>query len=95
MSSLEQAFSSKGDHRGGGASPRGLMADLSAEEIRAKIAELGERFDVVIFMGVLYHLRHPLLARGGDAPEFRVFNSRSTRARGFYLQAPGVFARRA
>jgi tRNA (mo5U34)-methyltransferase len=23
---------------------------------------LGERFDVVIFMGVLYHLRHPLLA---------------------------------
>jgi tRNA (mo5U34)-methyltransferase len=26
------------------------------------IAELGERFDLVIFMGVLYHLRHPLLA---------------------------------
>lgn len=26
------------------------------------VAELGERFDVVIFMGVLYHLRHPLLA---------------------------------
>ncbi|WP_445193532.1 TIGR04290 family methyltransferase [Sphingomonas sp. Tas61C01] len=26
------------------------------------IAALGERFDVVIFMGVLYHLRHPLLA---------------------------------
>jgi len=25
-------------------------------------ARLGERFDVVIFMGVLYHLRHPLLA---------------------------------
>jgi len=23
---------------------------------------LGERFDVVLFMGVLYHLRHPLLA---------------------------------
>ena len=23
---------------------------------------LGERFDLVIFMGVLYHLRHPLLA---------------------------------
>jgi tRNA (mo5U34)-methyltransferase len=26
------------------------------------VAKLGERFDVVIFMGVLYHLRHPLLA---------------------------------
>ncbi len=26
------------------------------------IAKLGERFDVVLFMGVLYHLRHPLLA---------------------------------
>lgn len=26
------------------------------------VARLGERFDIVIFMGVLYHLRHPLLA---------------------------------
>jgi tRNA (mo5U34)-methyltransferase len=26
------------------------------------VAELQERFDLVIFMGVLYHLRHPLLA---------------------------------
>lgn len=26
------------------------------------VAELGETFDLVIFMGVLYHLRHPLLA---------------------------------
>jgi tRNA (mo5U34)-methyltransferase len=26
------------------------------------IASLGEQFDLVIFMGVLYHLRHPLLA---------------------------------
>jgi len=26
------------------------------------VAELGEKFDFVIFMGVLYHLRHPLLA---------------------------------
>src|SRR5918994_4402373 len=24
------------------------------------VAALGERFDVVLFMGVLYHLRHPL-----------------------------------
>jgi tRNA (mo5U34)-methyltransferase len=26
------------------------------------VAKLGERFDLVLFMGVLYHLRHPLLA---------------------------------
>lgn len=26
------------------------------------VARLGERFDIVLFLGVLYHLRHPLLA---------------------------------
>lgn len=26
------------------------------------VASLGERFDVVLFLGVIYHLRHPLLA---------------------------------
>lgn len=26
------------------------------------VGALGERFDIVLFMGVLYHLRHPLLA---------------------------------
>jgi tRNA (mo5U34)-methyltransferase len=26
------------------------------------VTKLGERFDIVLFMGVLYHLRHPLLA---------------------------------
>jgi tRNA (mo5U34)-methyltransferase len=26
------------------------------------VAELGEKFDLVVFMGVFYHLRHPLLA---------------------------------
>src|SRR4051794_30015336 len=26
------------------------------------VGALGERFDIVVFMGVLYHLRHPLLA---------------------------------
>ena len=26
------------------------------------VAKIGEKFDLVIFMGVLYHLRHPLLA---------------------------------
>ena len=27
-----------------------------------EVADLRERFDIVLFMGVLYHLRHPLLA---------------------------------
>jgi tRNA (mo5U34)-methyltransferase len=27
-----------------------------------QVATLGERFDIVLFLGVLYHLRHPLLA---------------------------------
>jgi tRNA (mo5U34)-methyltransferase len=27
-----------------------------------EVAKLGMRFDVVLFLGVLYHLRHPLLA---------------------------------
>ena len=34
------------------------FARLSVYDVGA----LGERFDVVLFMGVLYHLRHPLLA---------------------------------
>jgi tRNA (mo5U34)-methyltransferase len=48
------------------------QARLAAEVLGAEIefrnlsvydlAQLGERFDVVLFMGVLYHLRHPLLA---------------------------------
>lgn len=53
--------------------PRYLaQAQLAAEVTGARIelhrmsvyevARLGERFDFVIFMGVLYHLRHPLLA---------------------------------
>lgn len=32
--------------------------DLSVYDVAA----LGERFDIVLFLGVLYHLRHPLLA---------------------------------
>jgi tRNA (mo5U34)-methyltransferase len=45
-----------------------LAARLSHVEIELQqmsvyeVAELGDRFDVVLFMGVLYHLRHPLLA---------------------------------
>jgi tRNA (mo5U34)-methyltransferase len=45
-----------------------FAAEMSGVEIEFRdlsvydVAELGERFDLVIFMGVLYHLRHPLLA---------------------------------
>jgi tRNA (mo5U34)-methyltransferase len=37
--------------------------DVEFEQLSVyDVASLGERFDLVIFMGVLYHLRHPLLA---------------------------------
>lgn len=45
-----------------------FAAEVSGAEIDFRklsvyeIAELKESFDIVIFMGVLYHLRHPLLA---------------------------------
>ncbi len=45
-----------------------LAAEVRGAEIEFRklsvydVASLGERFDLVIFMGVLYHLRHPLLA---------------------------------
>lgn len=45
-----------------------FAAEVSGLEIEFRklsvynVAELGERFDIVLFMGVLYHLRHPLLA---------------------------------
>jgi tRNA (mo5U34)-methyltransferase len=45
-----------------------FAADVSGLKIEFRkmsaydVGELGERFDLVIFMGVLYHLRHPLLA---------------------------------
>jgi tRNA (mo5U34)-methyltransferase len=39
----------------------GLEIELRELDVY-RVAELGERFDLVIFMGVLYHLRHPLLA---------------------------------
>jgi tRNA (mo5U34)-methyltransferase len=41
------------------------VAGADVEFLRMSVYELpslGERFDVVLFMGVLYHLRHPLLA---------------------------------
>ncbi len=43
------------------------------------VGVLGERFDIVLFMGVLYHLRHPLLAldliREHVAGDMMVFQS--------------------
>lgn len=45
-----------------------FAAEVNAMDIEFRemgvwdVARLGERFDLVIFMGVLYHLRHPLLA---------------------------------
>jgi len=40
-----------------------LGVDLEFRELSVyDVGTLGERFDLVLFMGVLYHLRHPLLA---------------------------------
>jgi tRNA (mo5U34)-methyltransferase len=40
-----------------------LGVELELEQMSVyEIARLRERFDLVLFMGVLYHLRHPLLA---------------------------------
>jgi tRNA (mo5U34)-methyltransferase len=38
-------------------------ADIEFRQMSVyELPTLGERFDLVLFMGVLYHLRHPLLA---------------------------------
>ena len=45
-----------------------FAAEVSGAEIEFRnlsvyrVGELQEQFDLVLFMGVLYHLRHPLLA---------------------------------
>lgn len=40
-----------------------LELDIEFQQLSVyDVARLGERFDLVLFMGVLYHLRHPLLA---------------------------------
>jgi tRNA (mo5U34)-methyltransferase len=40
-----------------------LGMDIEFERLSVyDVGALGERFDLVVFMGVLYHLRHPLLA---------------------------------
>ncbi len=62
-----------------------LAAEVSGLDLELRqlsvydVAGLGERFDVVLFMGVLYHLRHPLLAldliRAHVAKDLLVFQS--------------------
>jgi tRNA (mo5U34)-methyltransferase len=57
-----------------------LNADIEFKQMDVyQVADLRERFDVVLFMGVLYHLRHPLLALDliaeHVAPEMLVFQS--------------------
>jgi tRNA (mo5U34)-methyltransferase len=39
----------------------GVQIDLKKLSVY-NVAELGQKFDLVLFMGVFYHLRHPLLA---------------------------------
>src|SRR3954462_4684061 len=40
-----------------------LKLDVDFRQLSTyQLSELKERFDIVLFMGVLYHLRHPLLA---------------------------------
>lgn len=45
-----------------------FAAEMAGQDIEFRqlsvydVGSLGERFDIVLFMGVLYHLRHPLLA---------------------------------
>jgi tRNA (mo5U34)-methyltransferase len=58
------------------------VADCDIEFKRLSVYDvgaLGERFDIVLFMGVLYHLRHPLLAldliREHVARDLMVFQS--------------------
>jgi tRNA (mo5U34)-methyltransferase len=57
-----------------------LGLDIELQQLSIyDVALLGERFDVVIFMGVLYHLRHPLLAldliRAHVAGDMLIFQS--------------------
>ncbi|GAA4011621.1 TIGR04290 family methyltransferase [Sphingomonas swuensis] len=56
------------------------------------VGALGERFDVVVFMGVLYHLRHPLLAldliREHVADDLLLFQSLQAGSKGMYRPDP-------
>jgi tRNA (mo5U34)-methyltransferase len=75
-----------------------LAAEVNGLEIELRelsvydVAALGEQFDVVLFMGVLYHLRHPLLAldlvRRHVAKDLLVFQSMIRGSQGRYPAAP-------
>ncbi len=75
-----------------------LAAEVSGLEVEFRelsvydVARLGERFDVVVFMGVLYHLRHPLLAldllRAHAAKDLLVFQSMLRGSEGRFPAAP-------
>jgi tRNA (mo5U34)-methyltransferase len=75
-----------------------LAAEVSGLEVELRegsvydVAALGERFDVVLFMGVLYHLRHPLLAldllRAHAVGELLVFQSMLRGSEGRFPAAP-------
>jgi tRNA (mo5U34)-methyltransferase len=56
------------------------------------VGALGERFDLVIFMGVLYHLRHPLLAldliHEHVAADLLLFQSLQAGTRGMFRPEP-------
>ena len=64
-------------------------ADIEFRELDIyDVAKLRERFDLVLFMGVLYHLRHPLLALDllyehvvKDTPRLPVAHARQPRNR--------------
>ena len=57
-----------------------------------QVGALGERFDVVLFMGVFYHLRHPLLAldliREHAAADLLLFQSMIRGSRSVHDAAP-------
>jgi tRNA (mo5U34)-methyltransferase len=75
-----------------------LAAEVAGVEIEFRelsvydVARLGERFDVVVFMGVLYHLRHPLLAldliRTHVARDLLVFQSMLRGSQGRFPPEP-------
>jgi tRNA (mo5U34)-methyltransferase len=75
-----------------------LAAEVSGLDIELRalsvydVARLGERFDVVLFMGVLYHLRHPLLAldllRRHVTGDLLVFQSMLRGSEGRFPAAP-------
>jgi tRNA (mo5U34)-methyltransferase len=75
-----------------------LAAEVSGLDIELRelsvydVARLGERFDVVLLMGVLYHLRHPLLAldlvRAHVAKDLLVFQSMLRGSEGRFPAAP-------